>query len=70
MKSSRLLLAAGGFHGHSARATVSLRDVMAKSISIAKQLTAQGSPAALPSPSTASRPIRHLRAICTKMRKS
>jgi hypothetical protein len=43
---------------------------MAKSISIAKQLTAQGSPAALPSPSTASRPIRHLRAICTKMRKS
>jgi hypothetical protein len=42
---------------------------MAKSISLAKQLTAQGSPTGRPSPSAASRPIRHLRAICTKMRK-
>jgi hypothetical protein len=43
---------------------------MAKSISIAKQLTAQGSPTERRVyPYTASRPIRRLRAICTKMRK-
>ena len=39
-------MAAGGFLGHSARATISLRHVMAKSISLAKQLTVQGSYAA------------------------
>src|SRR5246127_2183903 len=39
---------AGGFQAHSARATISLRHVMAKSISLAKQSpisTVQGSPA-------------------------
>jgi hypothetical protein len=63
-------LAAGGFLLDSASRNNWLREVMAKSIPIAKQLTAQGSPAVLPSPSTASRLTPHLRALCTKMRKS
>jgi hypothetical protein len=46
MKSSRLFSTAGGFQVHSARATISLRDVMAKPTSLAKQspdLRLQGS---------------------------
>jgi hypothetical protein len=69
-KSSRRFMAAGGFQLDSASRNNWLREVMAKSIPIAKQPAAQGSPAALAFPSTASRPIRHLRMICTKMRKS
>src|SRR5437868_11994101 len=37
MKASQLFLGAGGFQAQSARATISLREVMAKSISLAKQ---------------------------------
>src|SRR6267143_3173986 len=37
MKSSRLFLGAGGFQARTARATISLRDVMAKTTSLAKQ---------------------------------
>jgi hypothetical protein len=47
---------------------------MAKSISLAKQLAVQGSPAGGPNPdrlkSKATGAIPRLRAICTKMRKS
>jgi hypothetical protein len=37
MKSSRLFMAAGGLQAYPAHATISLRQVMAKSIPLAKQ---------------------------------